>query len=301
MASLSEIQERISSIKDTMKITNAMYMISSNKMRKARENLANTEPYFRMLEDIIASVLTHAPEVSHEVFGDSIIHGHISDTPEERRRKGFVVITADKGLAGSYNHNILKLAEKAIKEPRRSYKLYVVGHVGEAYFKARHYNIDETFHFTAQNPSLGRARNMAHTLMEPFTNNELDEIYLIYTRMVSAAEMAPVITRILPLSREDYTGSDGSYADVPMFPSPEAVLTSVAPTCVVGYIYSALIEAYCCEQNARVNAMQAATDAGQEMLHDLSIQYNRVRQAKITQEITEVAAGAKALKKAKYK
>ncbi|MDD6763203.1 MAG: ATP synthase F1 subunit gamma [Clostridiales bacterium] len=299
MASLSELQERISSIKDTMKITNAMYMISSNKMRKARESLSNTEPYFSTLEDIIASVLTHAPEVSHEVFGDSIIHGHISNMPEERRRKGFVVMTADKGLAGSYNHNILKLAEKAIKEPRRSYKLYVVGHVGEAYFRARHYNIDETFHYTAQNPSLGRARNIARAIMEPFMNNELDEIYLIYTRMISAVEMEPVITRLLPLSREDYADTDGSYTDVPMFPSPEAVLSSVAPTCVVGYIYSALIEAYCCEQNARVNAMQAATDAGQEMLHDLSIQYNRVRQARITQEITEVAAGAKALKRAK--
>lgn len=299
MASLSEIQERINSIKDTMKITNAMYMISSNKMRKARENLANTEPYFKELEDIIASVLTHAPEVSHEVFGDRMVHGH-EHMPMERRRKGFVVITADKGLAGSYNHNILKLAEKAIKEPRRSYKLYVIGHVGETYFKSRHYNIDETFHFSAQNPSLGRARHIAAVLMEQFMENELDEIYIIYTRMMSATEMEPVITRILPLSREDYE-AEGSYSDVPMFPSPEAVLSSVAPTCVVGYMYSALVEAYCCEQNARVNAMQAATDAGQEMLHDLSIQYNRVRQARITQEITEVAAGAKALKKAKNK
>jgi F-type H+-transporting ATPase subunit gamma len=299
MASLSEIQERISSIKDTMKITNAMYMISSNKMRKARQNLVNTEPYFKQLEDIMASVLTHAPEISHDVFGDSMIHGHISNMPQEKRRKGFVVITADKGLAGSYNHNVLKLAEQAIKAPRRSYELYVVGHVGETYFRSRHYNIDETFHYTAQNPSLGRARNIGNFLFDRFLNNDLDEIFLIYTRMISATEMEPVVTRILPLSREDYSEKEGSYSDVPMFPSPEAVLSSVAPTCVVGYVYSALIEAYCCEQNARVNAMQAATDAGQEMLRELSIQYNRVRQARITQEITEVAAGAKALKRAK--
>lgn len=295
MASLSEIQERINSIKDTMKITNAMYMISTNKMRKARENLVNTEPYFKELDEIISSVLSHSPNISHGIFGST---HHI---PQEKRKKGFLVITADKGLAGSYNHNVLRLAENAIRQPRSTYKLYVVGHVGENYFKTRHYNIDESFHYTAQNPSINRARNIGQTIIEAFMEHELDEVYIIYTYMTSATEMEPAITRILPLSREDYDGEDAKYSDVTMFPSPEAILDSVAPTCVVGYIYSALIEAYCCEQNSRVNAMQAATDAGQEMLHDLSIQYNRVRQARITQEITEVAAGAKALKKAKNK
>ena len=295
MASLSEIQERINSIKDTMKITNAMYMISSNKMRKAREQLANTEPYFKKLDEIISGVLSHSPQIVHDVFGR-----HDDFKAQEQRRRGFLVITADKGLAGSYNHNVLKLAKAAIREPRKTYELYVVGHVGENHFRTRHYNINETFHYTAQNPTLGRARHIANTLIEQYVENRLDEILIIYTRMISASEMEPVMTRILPLSREDYYNDDGAhYADIPMFPSPEAVLDSVAPTCVVGYIYSALVEAYCCEQNARVTAMQAATDAGKEMLHDLSIQYNRVRQAKITQEITEVAAGAKALKRAK--
>lgn len=292
MASLSEIQERISSIKDTMKITNAMYMISTNKLRKAKQALMNTEPYFNKLDDIIASVLTHAPHINHEVFGN------VAEIPQEQRKRGFVVITADKGLAGAYNHNVLKLAESAIREPRKSYELYVVGQMGENYFLRRHYNIDETFHYTAQNPTLGRARDIAEVLIDRFKANELDEIFIIYTRMMSATEMEPVITRILPLSREDYS-DEGEYATVPMFPSPEAVLSSVAPICVVGYIYSALIEAYCCEQNARVNAMQAATDAGTEMLRELSIQYNRVRQARITQEITEVSSGAKALKRNK--
>lgn len=293
MASLSEIQERRRSIKDTMKITNAMYMISTTKLRKAKEALNNTEPYFNKLDDIIASVLTHAPHISHEVFGD------VAHIPQEQRRRGFVVITADKGLAGAYNHNVLKLAEQALREPNKGYKLYIVGNIGENYFHRRSYhNIEETFHYTAQNPSLSRARRIASTLIESFESNELDEIFLIYTRMMSATEMEPVITRILPLSREDYD-EDGTYSDIPMFPSPEAVLSSVAPLCVTGYIYSALIESYCCEQNARVNAMQAATDAGTEMLHELSIQYNRVRQARITQEITEVAAGAKALKRTK--
>lgn len=292
MASLSEIQERIASIKDTMKITNAMYMISTNKLRKAREALTNTEPYFKKLDEIIASVLTHAPHISHDVFGD------VAHIPQEQRRRGFIVITADKGLAGAYNHNVLKLAEDAIKQPRKTYELYVVGTAGENYFRRRHYNIDETFHYTAQNPSLGRARKIASTLIERYKQHELDEIFIIYTHMKSATEMEPTMTRLLPLSRDDFE-EEHTYADIPMFPSPEAVLSSVAPVCVVGYIYSALIESYCCEQNARVNAMQAATDSGTEMLNDLSIQYNRVRQAKITQEITEVAAGAKALKRSK--
>ncbi len=290
MANLSEIQERINSIKDTMKITNAMYMISTNKLRKAKQALMNTEPYFNKLDDIIASVLTHAPHISHVIFGD------LANLPQEKRRKGFVVITADKGLAGAYNHNVLKLAEEVIRQPRRTYELYVIGQVGENYFRRRSYCIDETFHYTAQNPSLSRSRKIGERLIEKFMERELDEVYILYTRMVTPTEMEPVVTRILPLSRDDYS-ADGEYASVPMFPSPEAVLSSVAPICVTGYIYSALVESYCCEQNSRVNAMQAATDAGSEMLHDLSIQYNRVRQAKITQEITEVVGGAKALKR----
>lgn len=290
MASLSEIQERISSIRDTMKITNAMYMISTNKLRRAKQQLENTVPYFTKLDDLIASVLTHAPHISHEVFGDV---GHI---PQEQRRIGFIVITADKGLAGAYNHNVLKMAENAIKQPRKTYELYVVGQVGESYLRRRHYNINEMFHYTAQNPSLGRARKIATTLIERYRAHELDEVFIIYTRMKNATEMEPVMTRLLPLSRDDYE-EEGTYADIPMFPSPEAVLSSVAPVCVAGYIYSALVESYCCEQNARVNAMQSATDAGNEMLRELSVQYNRVRQARITQEITEVAAGAKALRK----
>lgn len=293
MANLSEIQERISSIKDTMKITNAMYMISTNKLRKAKTALENTEPYFNRLDNIIASVLTHAPHISHEVFGDT---AHIAP---ENRKKGFIVITADKGLAGAYNHNVLKLAEKAMAEPMKSCSLYVIGMVGENYFRTRGYTIDEMFHYTAQNPSLGRARKIASTMIEKFKANEFDELFIVYTRMVSATEMEPAITRIIPLSREDYEDEDGDYVGVPMFPSPEAVLTAVAPLCISGYIYSTLVEAYCCEQNSRVNAMQAASDAGSDMLHELSVQYNRVRQAKITQEITEVVSGAKALKNKK--
>lgn len=291
MANLSEIQERISSIKDTMKITNAMYMISTNKLRKAKQALENTEPYFNRLDNIIASVLTHAPHISHNVFGDT---AHIAP---ENRKKGFIVITADKGLAGAYNHNVLKLAEQELAQPMKSSSLYVIGMVGENYFHTRGYEIDELFHYTAQNPSLGRARKIAATMIEKFKAKEFDELFIIYTRMAGPTEMVPAVTRILPLSREDYEDETGDYAAVPMFPSPEAVLTSVAPLCVSGYIYSTLIEAYCCEQNSRVNAMQAATDAGSDMLQELSIQYNRVRQAKITQEITEVVGGAKALNK----
>ena len=290
MANLTALPATINRTQITMTITTAMYMISTNKLRRAKQALENTEPYFNKLDDIIASVLTHAPHISHVIFGN------LANLPQEKRRKGFVVITADKGMAGAYNHNVLKLAENIIKQPRRTYELYVIGQVGENYFRRRSYCIDETFHYTAQNPSLSRARKIGERLIDKYMDNELDEVYIVYTRMVSPTVMEPVVTRILPLSRDDYS-ADGEYATVPMFPSPEAVLSSVAPICVTGYIYSALVESYCCEQNSRVNAMQAATDAGSEMLHDLSVQFNRVRQAKITQEITEVVGGAKALKR----
>ena len=177
--------------------------------------------------------------------------------------------------------------------------LYVIGQVGMHHFEKKGYAVDEHFMYTAQNPSLGRARRIAEFIIDKYINNELDDVYILYTRMDKNVT-EPEIRQLLPIIPDSYTRRrtkiDIHLDDIPMLPSPEAMVTSLVPSCVTGFIYGALVESYCSEQNMRVMAMQNATDSAKDLLHDLSIEYNRVRQAAITQEITEISAGARAQK-----
>lgn len=297
MANTREIQSRMKSIRDTMKITNAMYMISSTKLRKAKKNLEETEPYFFTLLSMIARILRHLPEIENKYFDT-----REKKTPEERTR-GLVVVTADKGLAGAYNHNVLKLAEQQMKECGH-YKLFVVGELGRQYFATRGIPVAEHFHYTAQNPTLHRARIISEMILEQFKAEELDEVYIIYTSMRNSINTETEMLQLLPMVKEDYTKHEiqrsGIYQEeLVLKPTPHAVLDNIIPDSVMGYVYGALVESFCSEQNSRMLAMEAANKNATAMIHDLSIEYNRVRQALITQEITEVVAGAKAQKKKK--
>ena len=297
MANTREIKSRMNSIQDTMKITNAMYMISSTKLRKAKKNLEETEPYFYTLQSMIARIMRHLPDVENPFF-----QVRASKQPQERV-KAFVVITADKGLAGAYNHNVLKLAQEQI-DKCENYRLFVVGELGRQFFKNKNIPVAEQFHYTAQNPSLHRARIISETLLEQFKQEEIDEVYVIYTSMKNSMTTETQIMQILPMEKEAFMPKEanvpGVYKEELLFnPSPDAVLENIVPDCVMGYLYGALIESFCSEQNARMVAMEAANKSASAMIHDLSIEYNRVRQAMITQEITEVISGAKAQKKKK--
>lgn len=294
MASTREIQSRIKSIKDTMKITNAMYMISSTKLRKAKAALENTEPYFYSLQQTISRVLRHIPDVRHPFFNGR------EEIPKDERKIGYLVITADKGLAGAYNHNVIKLAQQEIEKHKGISRLYVVGQLGVHYFEKKKWDVDMHFQYTAQNPSINRARNIAEKLIEDYLEERLDTIYIIYTRMENATTEETVFQRILPLRRQDFGQADYvgvmHMEEIEMLPSPTDVIENIGRNCVAGFIYGALVESYCSEQNARVMAMQSATDSAKKMLNNLSVEYNRLRQANITQEITEIISGAKAQK-----
>lgn len=298
MANTREIQSRMKSIRDTMKITNAMYMISSTKLRKARKNLEETETYFFTLQSMIGRILRHLPEIENQYFDV-----REKKLPEDRTT-GLIIVTADKGLAGAYNHNVLKMAEEQMAKCGK-YKLFVVGELGRQYFAAKGIPVEEQFHYTAQNPTLHRARIISETVLEQFKEEKLDEVYIIYTNMQSSISTEPDMARLLPLIKEDYlieaAHKAGIFQDdtLMMEPTPDAVLNNIVPNIIMGYVYGALVESFCSEHNARMMAMEAANDNGAKMLHDLSIEYNRVRQAMITQEITEVVAGAKAQKKKK--
>ena len=182
------------------------------------------------------------------------------------------------------------------------YKQFVAKIFGNKrhYFQKKDIYVDEMFQYTAQDPSLNRARKIAETMVTLFDNNELDEVYIVYTKMKSAIATEPKMKRLLPLRKHAFTDTSDhidlgtNLNNITLLPSADVVFDNVIPDFIAGYIYGALVESYCSEQNARMMAMQGATDSAKEMLKELSVLYNRARQAAITQEITEVISGAKA-------
>ena len=296
MAGLREIQNRIKSIQDTRKITNAMYMISSTKMRKAKQDLENTEPYFYTLQSMMARLLRHLPDVSHMYF-----EKEEKEELDHQKKVGLLVITGDKGLAGAYNHNVLKLAQEFLGDQNHWAELFVVGELGRQYFTSQHVPIQENFQFTAQNPTFSRARWIAETLLEKFQSGELDEIQVIFTRMENSMTSVAEVRKMLPMERPlmPKIPMDVYHEEFLAIPDAQTVVDSIVPNYISGFIYSALVESFCSEQNARMQAMESATNNADELLHDLSIMYNRARQAAITQEITEVCSGARAQKNKK--
>ena len=297
MANAREIQSRINSIKSTMKITNAMYTISSSKLKKARKALTDTEPYFYALQSTIARIIRHTPDIEDPYFDT---RPHIK---QKDRKIGYTVVTADKGLAGAYNHNIFKLAQEQIEKGGQPV-LYVVGELGQQFLSKKGIAVEEDFRYTVQNPNMSRARIIEERVVNDFLEGRLDEVHMIYTKMVNAIKMEAEIVQLLPVPKtrlESNIPIDVHLEEITMKPSPKAVIDAIVPNYIAGFIYGGLVESYSSEQNSRMLAMQSATKSAQDMLAELAITYNRVRQAAITQEITEVIGGAKAQKKKKKK
>lgn len=291
MANIREIQSRINSVKDTMKITNAMYMISSSKMTHARKKLADTEPYFYALQGEISRILRHVPDLEHPFFDMR------EKIPQEERKIGTIVVTADKGLAGAYNHNVVKLAEEILARPGH-HKLYIVGELGRHYFAKHGVEIENSFQYTVQKPTMHRARDISGVLIDEFRHGELDEIHIVYTRMENSVQAEAETLRLLPLERSSFNEMkmplNVHREAIALYPSVEAVMKAIVPNYITGMIYGCLVEAYASEHNARMMAMKAATDSAESLIKELSVIYNRARQAAITQEITEVCSGARA-------
>lgn len=275
-----------------MKITNAMYMISSSKMKKAKKVLEDTEPYFYNMQAAIARILRHIPDIQHPFF--SVRHL----VPQQERKTGIIVVTGDKGMAGAYNHNITKLTDEFMEKTPGYHKLYVLGMVGRQYYEKKSADVDGSFRYTVQKPTMHRARLISEEIVRAFLDRELDEVHVIYTQMQNAAVMEPVDMQLLPLKKASFSPAQipvgAPQEEIEMFPSADVVLDTMIPNYLTGVIYGCLVEAYASENNARMTAMQSSTDSAKKMLQDLSIQFNRARQAAITQEITEVISGAKA-------
>ena len=288
MAKGKEIRDHIKSVQQTLKITNAMYLISSANLRRARKQLNDVLPYFTKIYNTIADILQRSPELSHPYF-DRRLH-----IPRDERKIGYLIITGDKGLAGAYNHNVLQLAEERMKRTKNP-RLYVLGQVGRAYFAERDIPMEPPFPFSVQDPTIAHARSISEEMVEQFQKQELDEVHLIYTEMVNPLELQVKELRLLPLVRKDFPRIETAekfQRVMDYVPSVEAVLDNIIPGYVKGMIFGGLVESFCSEQNARMTAMQTANDNASDMLKKLSLSYNQARQGAITQEITEIVGGS---------
>ena len=288
MPSSKLLKERIESIQDTMKITNAMYLISSSKLRKARQNYQNVLPYFTRMRDTISRVVPHLP--------DEPVHPFFHEREKENPIRAYVVLTADKGMAGAYNQNLLKfLKEQCGSDPNA--RFYVIGQTGYRALLHKDPRLVEEFHYGATAPTLQRARDITVDAIDDFKSGKLDEIYLIYTKIQNALTSEPVMERLLPLDREHLKPAPKGLGDprgeVEMFPDAKTVFEQTAPIYMHGMIFGAMTESFCAEQSARMTAMDSATKSANDMIHEL--QYNRTRQGSITQEITEIIGGAAAV------
>lgn len=288
MPNTKEIKQRISSVKDTGKIANAMYLISSAKMRKAKAELDSTAPYFSALKQEISRIFGYFDDIESGYFY-SKDYKSASDKPD-----ACLVITADKGLAGAYNQNAIRAAESLLKINPDT-KLFVVGEYGRQYFARHNIPIEQSFLYTAQNPTIGRAREICRTLLDLYESKTADEIYIVYTDLKKDISQSAETVRLLPLQRKDFTAAgDYKKSGFEFWPDAKRVLDSIVPAFLTGFIYSALVDSFCSEQSARMSAMSAAKDNAQKIISELAKQYNRLRQADITREITEVSAGARA-------
>ena len=284
MASTREIKRRIRGINSILQITKAMELVSTAKLRRARIRLAKTKSYYQTVVDDIRGILSVVDE-NHPLL-----------VREKKDAVLYIVLTSDKGLAGGYNANVLRLTEKTIKDDGCSSKLLVVGTKARDYFERRNYDIVKSYTGLSEDPEYSDARELAAMAMDVYKKGKVDAIRIVYTRFISTISYDAQVVSILP-SDELKAEEDRPAArtQIEFEPSPMAVLDYLIPMYVATAIFGALIEAAASEQGSRRVAMENASDNAHDMIDELQTNYNRARQAAITNEITEIVSAADAV------
>ncbi|WP_053039277.1 ATP synthase F1 subunit gamma [Staphylococcus haemolyticus] len=287
MASLKEIDGRIKSTKKMKQITKAMNMVSSSKLRRAEKNTKQFEPYMEKMQDAITAIAGASKNSSHPML-----------RPRQVQRSGYLVITSDKGLAGAYSSNVLKRLINDIKEKHTSsdeYSIIVLGQSGVDFLKNRGYEIENSLVDVPDQPSFKSIQAIAKHAIDLFSEEHIDELKIYSSHYVSVLENKPTTKQVLPLSREDSSQGQGQMSSYEFEPDKESILSVILPQYVESLIYGTILDAKASEHAARMTAMKNASDNATELIDDLSLQYNRARQAEITQQITEIVGGSAAL------
>lgn len=283
MANLREIRLRIKSVEETKKLTNAMHLISSSKLKKAKKSLEQTLPYFERMQTTMESIVSHMPSFTHKYFAEG------REIKDREVKRLYVVISGDKGMCGGYNHNIINYAEELIEDSENNTVL-LVGAKGKKYFKNKNINIVDDFIYAIHRPTTVGATHISNRIIELYNDEEIDEAYVVYTKMITSIKIVPEVIQLLPLQHETFNDENSQKFIAAFTPSLESVMNTMVPTFIKGIVFGALMESFSSEQSARMIAMDSSTTNATKMLASLTLEYNRARQASITQQISEVAS-----------
>ena len=287
---LRALRRRIDSVKSTQKITSAMELIASSRIIKAQQRVQAARPYAETMRRLMASVAATATSLDHPMLRERETVSSVAT----------IVISSDRGLAGAYNSNVIRAAERDMRDHGKESKLFPVGKKAVGYFKFRGHHFEDSWQGFSEQPGIDDARKVAGAVTKAFSKGEVDQVRLAYTRFESMLVQRPTTVQLVPLPREEVEGLEeeeqrGRRAQYEFEPEPEEILDYLVPRYVEGLVFQGLLEAAASEQAARRRAMKAATDNADELIDTLTRNYNQARQAEITTEIMEVVGGAEAL------
>lgn len=284
MASMRDIKRRKSSVQSTQQITKAMKLVSTVKLQRAKGRAEKSKTYFSCMYDTVASMLSKAGEINHPFLKAG-----------ESQKKAVIVITANRGLAGGYNSNIVKLIKNSDFR-KEDLVIYTVGTKGRDALARLGYEMADDYSEAIEEPAYADAMNISKKLLEDYAAGEIGEIYVAYTGFKNTVTHVPTLLRLLPVNVEDERLDEGGSSAVMEFePQSEEAIDLIIPKYITSLIYGALIESVASENGARMQAMDSATSNADDMISKLSLLYNRARQSSITQELTEIIAGAEAI------
>lgn len=287
-AGVREFKRRIRSVQNTQQITKAMKMVAAAKLRRAQEAAESSRPYTETLQGTLARLSGVAMDVKHPLLAKR----------EEVRKVGYIVVTADRGLCGGYNTNIIRAASDAIAEDDRKVEsaIIAVGRKARDFYRKRG-GVEAEFVNLGDNISYADAREVGQYVIDAYENEELDEVYLVYARFINVLRQVPTVAKILPLEPPKSEGEEEHYVDYIYEPSADEILLTLLPKYIGSQIYHAMLEGKASEHGARMTAMGNATQNAGEIINNLTLVMNKVRQAAITDEILDIVGGAEALNK----
>ncbi len=286
MASMRDIKRRKSSVQSTQQITKAMKLVSTVKLQRARVSAERSKPYFELMYKTVQSILARTEGIQHKYL-----------QPGESKKKAVILITSNRGLAGGYNSNIIKLVTRHEEWNKEDIVVYAIGSKGYDAMLKGGYEVRENLSEIVEEPAYSDAMQLTKRLLQAFEDGEIGEIYLAYTAFKNTVSHVPTLLKLLPVASAEQEEPKDEHDSIPMNfePDEETALDMLIPKYITSLIYGGMVEAVASENGARMQAMDNATSNAEEMISNLTLLYNRARQSSITQELTEIIAGAEAI------
>jgi F-type H+-transporting ATPase subunit gamma len=287
MASSQEIRSQIASIQNTQKITKAMEMVAASKMKKAQDQMTRARPYADKISNVISHLAQAHPEYSSEFFNQ-----------REVKKKGYIIISSDRGLCGGLNNNLFKLIVETIEDDKKKNikpAFSLIGSKATSFFQRMGGDVMAQTAQLGDKPKIEQVLGLIKSTIDSFISGEIDEVYIVYNKFLNTVSQDPTLQKVLPIKAEEKDNDYDHYWDYLYEPDAETVLESLFTRYIESLVYRGLVENLACEQASRMVAMKAASDNATDLTAELQLIYNKNRQAAITQEISEIISGAAAL------